>query len=77
MPYACNSLHELCWSRVKEVYQWNTYNSDHILTEAERLYKSLGTLDLLSADELPRLVVMSNNNIIIDFLELRNGNGTF
>lgn len=62
---------------MKEVYQWNTYNSDHILTEAEPLYKSLGTLDLLSADELPRLVVTSNNNIIIDFLELKNGNGTF
>ena len=30
-----------------------------------------GTMDLLSADELPRSVVMSNNNIPVEFLELK------
>ena len=28
-------------------------------------------MDLLSADELPRTVVMSNNNIPVEFLELK------
>ena len=31
-------------------------------------YKSLGSMDLLSADELPRPVMMSNNNISVEFL---------
>ena len=49
----------------------NTYDFGHILTEGDRLCKSLGTLDLLSVDELQRSVVMSNYNIPIDFLELK------
>ena len=43
---------------------------DYILTEGDILYKSLGTMDLLLADELPRSVVMSDYNIAIDYLEL-------
>ena len=53
------------------MYEWNTYDLDYILTEGDRLYKSLGTLDLHSADELPRSVIMSNYNIPIDFLQLK------
>ena len=40
------------------------------LNEGNILYKSLATMDLLSADKLPRSVVMSNYNIPIDYLEL-------
>ena len=68
---ACNSLYALCWSHVKKVYRWNTHDLDHILNEGDVLYKSLGTMDLLSADELPRSVMMSNNNIPVEFLELK------
>ena len=35
------------------------------------LYKSLGALDLLLADELTRSGVMANYNILVDFLELK------
>ena len=68
---ACNSFFALCWSHVKKVYRWNTNDLDHILNEGGILYKSLGTMDLLSADELPRSVMMSNNNIPVEFLELK------
>ena len=51
--------------------RWNTHDLDHILHDGDVLYKSLGTTALLSADELPRLVVMYNNNIPIEFLELK------
>ena len=50
---------------MKKVHEWNTYDLDHILTEGDRLYKSLG------ADELPRSVIISNYNIPIDFLQLK------
>ena len=67
---ACNSLFALCFSQVKKVFRWNAPDLDYILTEGDILYKSLGTMDLLSAHELPRSVVMSNYNIPIDYLEL-------
>ena len=67
---AQNSLFTLCFSQVKKVFRWNTPDLDYILTEGDILYKSLGTMDLLSADELPRSVVISNYNIPIDYLEL-------
>ena len=51
------------------VYQCNTFDLDQILTGGDLLYKSLGTLDFLPADELPRSVAMSNYNIdLIDLL---------
>ena len=60
---ACNSLYALCWSHEKKVYQWNTYDLDHILTGGYCLYKSLGTLDLLLTDKLPRPAVMLKTEI--------------
>ena len=66
---ACNLLFALCFSQVKNVFRWNTPDLDYILTEGDILYKSLGTMDLISADELPRSVVMSDYNIPIDYLE--------
>ena len=48
---------EYSWFRLR--FKWRWY-----------LYKSLGTMDLLSADELPKSVVMSNYNIPKDYLEL-------
>ena len=55
---------------MKKVFRWNTPDLDYILTEGDILYKSLGAMDLLLADELPRSVVMSDYNIPIDYLEL-------
>ena len=67
---ASNSIFALCFSQVKRVFRWSTPDLDYILTEGDILYKSLGTMDLISADELPRSVVMSDYNIPIDYLEL-------
>ena len=64
----CNSLFALCFSQLKKVFRWNTADLDFLLTEGDILYKSLRTMDLLSADELPRSVVMPNYNISIDYL---------
>ena len=67
---ACKLLFVLCFSQVKKVFRWNTPDLDYILTEWDILYKSLWTIHLLSADELTRSVVMSNYNILRDYLEL-------
>ena len=68
---ACNSLYTLCWSQIKKVNSWNTSDLDHILTEGDKLYKTLNTFDMLSVDDLPRFVKMYDQNVQIEFLELR------
>ena len=67
---ACNSLYTLCWSQIKKVNSWNTSDLDHILTEGDKLYKTLNTFDMLSVDYLPRFVKMYDQNVQIEFLEL-------
>ena len=68
----CNSLYALCWSQIKKVNSWNTTTSDlnHILTEGNKLYKTLNTFGMLSVDDLPRFVKMYDQNVQIEFLEL-------
>ena len=67
---ACNSLYALCWSQIKKVYSWNTSDLDHILTEGDKLYKTLNTFDMLSVEDLPHFVKMYNQNVQIEFLGL-------
>ena len=67
---ACNSLYALCWSQIKKVNSWNTSDLDHILTEGDKLYKTLNTFDMLSVDDLPHFVKMYDQNVQIEFLEL-------
>ena len=56
---------------MKKGHRWKTHDLNHILNEGDVLYKSLGTIHLLSADELPRSVMMSNNKIPVELLELK------
>ena len=67
---ACNSLYALCWSKVKKVFAWNISDLDHILTQGDLLYKSLGKNCLLAVDELPRSVNINDNNISLVFTRL-------
>ena len=68
---ACNSLFALCWSQVKTVSRWNKSDLNHVLTEGDLLYKSLNVVDMLTADDLPRSIVMCNIEFLVDFLELK------
>ena len=43
---------------------------NYILIVKNNLFKSLGTMNVLSSYELPWSVVMSNDNIPTDYLEL-------
>ena len=55
---------------MKKVNSWNTSDLDHILTEGDKLYKTLNTFDMLSVDDLPHFVKMYDQNVQIEFLEL-------
>ena len=67
---ACNSLHALCWVQIKQIFHWSKSDSDHILAEGDCLYKSLGTLDMLSVDQLPGFVKMFSHNIPVRYVRL-------
>ena len=71
MQCACNSLFALCWSQVQTVSRWNKTDLNHVLTEGDLLFKSLNIVDMLTADDLPRSIVMSNIKFPVDFLELK------
>ena len=40
---ACNSLHALCWSKVKEASVWNSSDLDHTLTQGDVFKQVTGT----------------------------------
>ena len=67
---ACNFLYALCWIQIKQIFHWGKSDLDHILAEGDCLYKSLGTLDMLSAGQLPGFLKMFNHNIPVRYVRL-------
>ena len=61
---ACNSLFALCWSQVETVSRWNK--------ELLNVYKLLNVVDMLTADDLPRSVVMCNIEFPVEFFGIEN-----
>ena len=68
---ACNSLYALCWSQIRKVDFWDRLDLDHILTKGDRLYKTLNTFDMLSVDDLLCFVRVYDENVQIEFLQLK------
>ena len=66
----CNS--SLCWSQVKTVSRWNESDLVHLLTEGDLLHKSLNVVYMLTADDLPRSIVMCNIEFLVDFSQLKS-----
>ena len=67
---ACNSLYALCWVQIKQIFHWGKSDLDHILVEDDCLYKSLGTLDMFSANQLPGFVKMFSHNNPVRYVRL-------
>ena len=67
---ACNSLYALCWVQIKQILHWSKSDLNHILVEGDCLYKSLGTLDMGSANQLPGLVKIFGLNIPVQYVRL-------
>ena len=68
---ACNSLYALCWSQIRKVDFWDRLDLDHILTKGDRLCKTLNTFDMLSVDDLLCFVRVYDENVQIEFLQLK------
>ena len=55
---------------IKQIFYWGKSDLDHILVEGDCLYKSLGTLEMLSVDQLPGFVKMFSHNIPVRYVRL-------
>ena len=70
---ACNSLFSLCWSSIKRVTVWTTYDLDYVLESGDQLYKSLKINNILSVDDLPRNVMVEGYALTATMLENETG----
>ena len=80
---SANSLFPLCWSVIRNVCQWQTFDLDHdldhldldhALCEGDCNYKQLNTLNLLAADELPNVIQTADGCMFsVEYLSLENG----
>ena len=52
---ACNALYALCWTQIKQIFNWVRRDLGHILVEGDNSHKSLHTPDMVSIDQLPAL----------------------
>ena len=64
---ACNALFAIFWSHIRQVSRWTNNDLDKILTEGDRLYKTLNTNSQLSFDELPNVIEIEGtvSNVIL------------
>ena len=56
--------------QIKQIFHWGKSDLDHILVEGDCFYKSVGTLDMLSADQLPGFVKIFSQNIPVQYVRL-------
>ena len=70
---SCNALFAICFSIIKKVSIWKSWDLDCILEHGDELFKSVGIPRALSMNELPNNVAVENNNIKIEMLENYNG----
>ena len=61
---SCNALFSVCWSVVRKVSIWKSYDLDNILIEGDKIYKFPNKDDFLSVDELQQRIKIYNRKLI-------------
>ena len=69
MQCSCNALYAICFSIVKKVSIWKSYDLDYILEKGDETFKHLGISRPLFMSELPRNILIENTVIEIDMLD--------
>lgn len=68
---SCIALYAVCWSVVKRVSCWKSFDLDYILVQGDKLYKSLGKDHYLNVDELPRIFQIFGCEVCVNISELQ------
>ena len=69
---ACNSLFSIFWSSIRSISRWTSHDLDKILTEGDKIYKSLHTNNYLCVDDLPSTIELdglTSNVILVDLYD--------
>ena len=56
MPCACNEMLAVCWSNVRKISCWSSFDFDHVLDLGDNLFKNLGLNRYLDTSDLPEHV---------------------
>ena len=65
---ACIALYAICFSLVKKVSIWKSFDLDYILEKGNETFKLVGIPRALFMNELPHNISIENNNIDIEIL---------
>ena len=65
---ACNALYAICFSIIKKVSVWKSYDLDYILENGNETFKIVGIPRSLAMNELPLNIMIENCNIAVEFL---------
>ena len=65
---SCNAVYAICFSLMKKVSIWKSWDLDYILEKGDAVFKSIDIPRALSMNELPRNILIENSNIEIEML---------
>ena len=68
MQCTCNSLFAICYSTVKRVSVWKSWDLDYILESGNDIFKNINIFRPLSVDELPNTLTIGSQLISIEML---------
>ena len=64
----CNALFAICFSLIKKVSIWKSWDLDYILEKGDAVFKMIGIPRALSMNELPHSIEIESNNVEIEML---------
>ena len=65
---SCNALYAICFSLMKKVSIWKSWDLDYILENGDAVFTVIGIPRALSMNELPQNIMIENHNIEIEML---------
>ena len=70
---ACNALYAICFSIVKKVSIWKSFDLDYILENGDETFKTVGISRAMELNELPRNLTIENCSVTVEFLDNQFG----
>ena len=70
---ACNALYAICFSIVKKVSIWKSFDLDYILENGDETFKTVGISRVMELNELPCNLTIENCSVTVEFLDNQFG----
>ena len=70
---SCISLMSVCWTLLKSVSIWDSFDLDFTIQKEDLLFKSLNNYRYLEVKGLSQEFFIENSSINVEFLNIRTG----